>query len=362
MKNEFIDKIAKIRPWGTIIIEDSILCDGKNNYGMDDGKNITCYTHIHNDHIGGLEDALGRINSHVYATDITKKLSSALFMHDNTEWIKERTNYLGLKINETISINNFEITFKKSHHILGSGQLLVRKNKHSILYSNDFIFEGTHIEKDVDYLILDTTHGPHSENQDFDNVVETKKKIIKKTKEIMDGPKKQLNIHASRGTLQLVMSWLRNEVDEYIPFLATKKDTNLAKGYTIYGYTCGKIEDDDENFRRYFENEHPYIRFIANKRETDCEIVEPVVPSIRVGSSSTTSLENPSQMYIVNLKEHATVSEVCKYVNLTNPKHIILDNSVRVTNPENATYLKEILKSDFSVSLSPEKHPNLEET
>jgi len=361
MKNEFINKIAKIRPWGTIIIEDSILCDGKNYYGLEDGKNITCYTHIHADHIDGLEDALGRTNSHVFATDITKNLSSALFMQD-TQWIRERTNYYGLKINETIPISNFEITFKKTHHILGSGQLLVRKNKHSILYSSDFVLEGTHIEKDVDYLILDTTHGTHSENQDFDDVKESKKKIIKKTEEIMDSPKKQLNIHASRGTLQLVMSWLRNEVDEYIPFLATKKDTNLAKGYTIYGYNCGKIEDDDENFTRYSKNEHPYIRFISSKRETDCEIVEPAVPSIRVGSSSTTSLENPSQMYIVNLKEHATVSEVCEYVKQTNPKHIILDNSSRVANPENATYLKEILtKSGFSVSLSPEKHPNLEE-
>jgi len=362
MKNEFINKIAKIRPWGTIIIEDSILCDGKNYYGMDDRKNITCYTHIHDDHIGGLEDALGRINSRVYATDVTKILSSALFMQD-TEWIKERTNYYGLKFNETVSIGNFEITFKKAHHVLGSAQLLVRKNKHSILYSSDFILEGTQIEKDVDYLILDTTHGKHSEKQDFDDVVEAKKKIIKKTKEIMDGPKKQLNIHGSRGTLQLVMSWLRNEVDEYIPFLATKKEVNLAKAYTIYGHDCGKIEDDDENFLRYFKNEHPYIRFISNKRQTDCETIEPVIPSIRVGSSSVTSLENLSQMYIVNLKEHATVSEVCEYVELTNPKHIILDNSLRVSNPENATYWKEILtKSGFTVSLSPEKHPNLEKT
>jgi len=359
MKNEFINKIAKIRPWGTLVIEDSILCDGKNFYGMDDGKNISCYTHIHSDHLNGLEDALGRSNSHVFATDITKNFSSALFMQD-TEWIKERTNYYGLKFNEVAYVGFFEISFKKAHHILGSGQLLVRHQNHSILYSSDFILEGTHFEKDVDYLILDTTHGKHSESQDFDDTLESKKKIIAKTKEIMEDSKKQLNIHASRGTLQLVMSWIRDEVDESIPFLAKKKDANLAKAYTIYGHRCGKIEDDDQNFRKYFENEHPYIRFLVNPVETSCEIIEPIIPSIRVGSSSMTNLVTDSRMYIVNLKEHATVSDVCKYVNKINPKHIILDNSSRVANPENASYLHEILtKEGFTVSLSPEKHPKL---
>lgn len=326
---------------------------------MDDGKNIACYTHIHNDHIAGLEDALGGKKSHVFATEITKDLASALFMQD-TEWIKDRINFHGLKINETFPVADFEITFKKAHHILGSGQLLVRKKKNSVLYSSDFILEGTHIEKDVNYLILDVTHGKHSENQDFDDILESKKKIIKKTKEIMDEPKKQLNIHASRGTLQLVMSWLRNEVDEDIPFLANKQEINLAKAYTIYGHRCDVIKDDDVYFQQYLKNEHPYIRFLTNAAETNCEIIEPVVSSIRVGASSMTSLENDSKMYIVNLKEHATVIEVCEYVKQISPEHIILDNSTRVSNPENATYLKEILeKKGYSVYLSPRKHPNL---
>ena len=355
-----IDKIVTIRPWGTIVIEDSVLCDGKNYYGMDDGKNIACYTHIHYDHIGGLEDALGRNNSKVYATDITKNLASALFMQD-TEWIKERINFHGLKINQTAHVDGLDITFRKAHHILGSAQLLVQKKNNSVLYSSDFILEGTHIEKDVNYLILDVTHGKHSEGQNFDDVITSKKKIIAKTKEIMkDDPKKQLNIHASRGTLQLVMSWLRNEVDEDIPFLAKTKEINLAKTYSIYGRETGLIEDDSKTFSKYVKNGHPYIRFLTNNTETNCEIVEPIVPSIRVGASSMTSLENSSKMYIVNLKEHATIDDICEYVKQVDPEHIVLDNSKRVYNPENTIYIKEILeKKGYSIHLSPSKHPNL---
>ena len=66
MNMQNTDDIVKVRPWGTIVIEDAILCDGKNYYGMDDGKSITCYTHIHDDHICGLENSLGGLNSKVY--------------------------------------------------------------------------------------------------------------------------------------------------------------------------------------------------------------------------------------------------------------------------------------------------------
>jgi len=369
MTNGSINKIVTIRPHGTIIIYDSIVCDGAKKFGMEDKKNITCYTHIHSDHICGLDNALGGLNSRVYSTEETKILASELFK-DDYQHVKDRENYFDLAYNEVRKDGDFEITFLKSHHILGSAQLLVRNKKcnpgeRSVLYSSDFILDGTIIAKDVNYLILDATHGKHSESQKFDDVVESKKKIIMKVKEIIATPKKQLNIHASRGTLQLVMSWVRQvvEEDEGIPFLADKIDINLANAYMIYGYFCGKIEDDEQNFLRYRDQKHPYIRFISNKSETSCEIIEPVVPSIRVGSSAATSLENPSRMYIVNLKEHATIDEIKKYVSKISPDKIVLDNSSRTHNPENATYLKEILGEEgYSVYLSPEKHPHLSET
>jgi len=355
----YIDKIAKIRPWGTIVIDDTITCDGGNPHGSEDDKHIACYTHIHHDHIGGLEDSLGRTHSRVYATVETKTLSSALLKRDY-EWIKDRKNYFGLEYNETKPDCDYEITFKKANHILGSGQLLVRKKNISVLYSSDFILSGTVTDIDAKYLILDATHGEHSTKQKFDEVLEGKNNIITKAKEIMDGRKKQLNIHASRGTLQRVMSWIRKEFDDDYPFLANEVDTNLANGYTISGHFCGKIENDDESFLKYFKNDHPYIRFLSSKIETVCELTEPSIPSIRIGSLSATSLENNSNMFIVNLKEHASVEEVRSYVKEIGPEHVIVDNSKRTQNPENATYLKKILENDgFTVSLSPEIHPLL---
>ncbi len=235
---------------------------------------------------------------------------------------------------------------------MGSAQLLVRSSRNSTLYSSDFVLEGTDIVKDVDCMILDATHGEHSENQKFDGVIISKKKIINQAKEILEDNTKQLIIYANRGTLQLVMSWLRGIIDDGIPFLANRKDVNLARIYGIYGHLCGPVEEE-ENFDKYYKSKKRCIwfRVLSSKRPDEN------IPSIRVGSASATSLESSDQQFIVNLKEHATVSEVCKYVQSTNPKHIILDNSSR-SNPQNPVYLKKLLdEMDFSVSLSPEKRP-----
>ena len=352
--NQNINDIVQIRPWGTIVIGDSILCDGKNYLGMDDGKCIACYTHIHDDHIGGLEDALGRFNSKVFATDITKDLSSALLSYD-VEWIKYRENYYGLKNNRPEQVGDFEISFHKANHILGSAQLLIRNNRHSVLYSSDFMLEDTDIVKDVDYLVLDSTHGKHSEKQQFEDVEYSREMIIKKTKKIFDGKQKQLIIYAARGTMQLVMFWIRKELGDEIVFLANKTDVNIARVYGQYDYDCGLVEDD-KKFREYYESRKPFILF----RIRGSSKSEHPITSIRIGATSSSSIKDEQSMSAINLKEHATVSEVCEYVKQIDPKHIIMDNSERTKNPDNASYLKNILtEMGFSVSLSPQKHPQL---
>ncbi len=349
--NPNINDIVRIRPWGTILIANSILCDGKNAFGMDDGKSITCYTHIHEDHICGLEDALGRSNSRVYATEITKKLSSALLSYDS-EWIKDRKNYYGLEYGIPVQQGNFEISFHKAEHILGSAQLLVSTDRYRVLYSSDFILNNTSIVKDVNYLILDTTHGKHSETQQFEDKESSRTMIINQAKKILDGNTKQLIIYAARGTMQLVMSWLRKELGNEIIFLANKTDVNIARVYGEYGYMCGKI-DDDTKFQEYYNSKKSFIWF----RTRSSSKPEQSISSIRVGSASITSINSDHLQSTINLKEHSTVSEICDYVKKINPKHVILDNSQRTNNPENAAYLKKILTDlDFSVSLSPEKY------
>ena len=368
-KNE-LSKLARVRPDGTIVMHDEILCDGADPHGFEVGKNITCYSHIHDDHIKGLDDRLGAPDSRVYSTEDTKKLASALFQFDS-EWINERTNYEGREFGKahakTVETNSksFEISFLQSHHILGSAQILVRGNKNSVLYSSDFLLKGTveHVEKNVDCLILDATHGEHSERQDFDEPKDARIKVIKKVKEEVEkardnGDPPRMNVQAHRGTIQLVMSWIREHVDLDTRFVTNRKDMNVARIYSDMGHECGVVEDEDYKIDKFFRNQSfiHFLPFMSMKPE--CEIIDPL-PSFRVGSTSNTDVENPEGMYRINLKEHATVPEVMEYVRECNPKHVVIDNSSR-TKPNNAVYLSHKIKDlGFNVSLSPESNPGL---
>lgn len=354
-----LQKIVNIRPWGTIILFDKIICDGPNQDGAEDGKKISCFTHIHDDHIKGLDCVLGGINSEVYSTNETKELASALFAENGVEWMSDRENFKGLALKDVVHTNGFDISFENTNHILGSAQLVVRKNEQSICYSSDFMLKNTSIPKDIKYLILDTTHGEHSENQRFDSPTDSKRMIVEKVREILNSSNKRVNIHASRGTLQLAMSWLKDEFDE-LPFFASAKDTSIAKKYTSLGHNCGRIiVDKDENFIPIFRDGEPFIRFLTTKKNSECELVEPRINSIKIGSTTSTSLISDSGMYLVNLQEHASVDEMIEYVEQVSPEHIILDNSKRINGKDNATYLeKKFREKSFSVSKSPDIHPS----
>ena len=337
---------AIVRPWSTIVVKNKILCDSfRDSNDLDTEKQISCFTHIHEDHISGLEDALGR--KFVLSTNETKELASALLKGDSdADWVRERTNYYGLKLGQKKSFDGTDVSFRKANHILGSAQLLVRGQNESVLYSSDFMLEGTDCEIDEDYLILDSTHGEFSKRQEFESMLEGKKKIIDKAKQELSTGLRQLIIHANRGTMQKVMSWLRKEFDDDIPFLAPRIEKNIADVYTKFHFPCGDVEDWEEAGEAYVKNGHPFIRFLPINSIQQCQLVEPIIHSIRVGASISSNLSQPEGMYVVNLQEHATVNEIFDYLNMIKPKHIIIDNSIRIQNPANAQSLYDILNKN----------------
>lgn len=223
------------------------------------------------------------------------------------------------------------------------------------------MLEGTDCEiDDIDYLILDSTHGEFSKRQEFESMLEGKKKIIGKVKQELSTGLRQLIIHANRGTMQKVMSWLRKEVD--VPFLAPRIEKNIADVYTKFHFPCGDVEDWEEKGIDYVKRGYPFIRFLPINSIQQCQLVEPITHSIRVGASITSNLSQPEGMFVVNLQEHATINEIFDYVNRIKPKHIIVDNSQRVQNPANAQSLCNLLNKkrldwNPSVKLSPNIHP-----
>ena len=147
-----LSKFINIRRNGTIVLANSILCDGNDEGGMDFGKNITCYTHSHADHLRGLDERLGVPNAEVYCSAATQKIASAIYQTSGTAMLHERTNFYDLDIPETVSLDvpnsgfsSVKLSLKKCHHILGSASVLVEADDSSIFYAGDFLKEGTHV-------------------------------------------------------------------------------------------------------------------------------------------------------------------------------------------------------------------------
>lgn len=361
MSNNDILKIAKVRPNGSIIINDDVRCDGDDFAGIDIHIPTACFTHIHDDHIRALPDAIAQC-SNVLVTQLTKELANVMFRNTGNDatWLNDRSNFIGMEFGEKNNkkINGCEISFIKCNHILGSAQLLVRAPNFTVLYSSDFSVPGTEIVKDVDYLILDSTHGAFSRNQKFEPPSAAHKLTIDKAKEIIEYRNKPLIIRAHRGTLQKVMSWLRPEIDEHIPFFANSVEKNIASIYSRHGFECGEIKNEEE-WEKYYLKNHPFVRFLAiGTNPLECELIYPPVPSIRIGSSTSSTLTNVNDMFTVNLKEHATIDDVIIYTKQMNPKYVIIDNSSRVANPDNAKSLFNEIQKIKPTLLSPEFHPN----
>jgi len=356
------ENFIKIRPFGGIIIFDSILCDGEDKHI--DTTNISCFTHIHEDHIKGIEDLLAKPNSIVLTTDLTKELIGAM---KGRGFIKlKKDSFLGLKYDKIKSVDEYKISFHRANHILGTGQLLVRGNQGSVLYSSDFMLKGTDTDfKDIDVLILDGNHGSPSIPQNLLEPSKAKKELNNIIHKEINVRRRQINLRAHVGTLQKIMVWCDEMCPKNIPFFANPKDIEIASVYRNHSYDFREIKSDKEHeFTEITQFEQPYIHFLRLSAPKElCEIQDPMVTTVHF-SDIRYSYDNTEQ-YVrnsgINLKEHATHNEILDYVEKIKPKMVVVDNSpTRLATSKNAIDLANAIEKKLKIpsTFLPKKRPS----
>lgn len=356
-----VDDFVKIRPFGGIVIFNSILCDGEDKHI--DQSSIFCYTHIHTDHIIGFEDALSKPNTTVLTTEITKKLISTL---KGKGFVALKNNFYGLDYNEIKKIDDFEISFRKANHILGSGELLVRGPIGSVLYSSDFMLKGTDTNiKDVDVLVLDANHGSEDIPQDFLEPSEARKKMNEILQREIGVRSRQVNIRAHVGTLQKIMAWCDSACQKHVPFFANAKDISISDVYREEMGDFREIKSDKSNeFYEISKFEHPYVHFLRLSAPLEpCETQDPMVTSIHFsdGRYNYDHTNDYARIAGINLKEHASLLEILEYVDTIKPKMVVVDNGpARLGNPKNAIDLSKTIQKKLGIKAiySPEKRPS----
>lgn len=362
--NSQLSDYVSISPIGkkAIAIFDKIRIDGEKTFN--DNTMISCYSHIHNDHMHGFEDSLGEIGTKIFTTSLTRKM-----LLQAKPSLKIKSSFKGLDNRKVEKIDGFEFSFLRSNHILGSGQILVRGPEGSVLYSSDFMLKGTDTDvSDIDVLVLDANHGSPDISQVFENKKTSKQKLEDYIKKIVKQQQESLIIRAHVGTLQEIILWCDEICQKNIKFFCgDKEQVAFAEVYAEEKeINLREIQVNDFEVSRLLSLEIPMIRFLAGftGNITECEQIEPMIPSIHFSGTrvSYDSTSNLSRMASINLQEHASHLELLNYVELINPKKgIVVDNSpTRTQTEKNSIDLTNTLVKKYSnliVEYQPIKRP-----
>jgi metallo-beta-lactamase family protein len=157
-------------------------------------------THAHLDHIGRLPKLLKEgFQGYIYSTLPTKELAKEILI-DSQKIIEENCREMNrenlyqkedieklmarwqtIDYHQKLSLDDFEIEFYNSGHILGSAFIKIN----NIVFSGDLGNKGKSLNQDledlppVDYLVLESTYGDRN-HQDLENRQEILEKILER--------------------------------------------------------------------------------------------------------------------------------------------------------------------------------------
>jgi Cft2 family RNA processing exonuclease len=321
MPIDALKDLAKIRPWGTVLLGTNVRCDG---LGIgDETRRIACFSHIHDDHIDGFLDSLTQCHA-VIASKPTMELLIGL----KGKWLTSKSNLKGIEYGKPFPYGGEKVTLYDSNHILGSSQILVEDEAgHRILYSGDFNMPGADADniRDVDLLVLDSTHGEprYGKRSPAEEMIQ---ELIMRVREEVERLQPVI-IRSTRGKMQKLMHILRSEVRKTVPFVSLDVDRRLAEVYSTYDMPSGEIVvEESDDFQEILKRSEPYVRFYPFGPNLPCELNG--VRSIRVGTPPEYS-DQVTNMFSINLSDHASFDSIMQYVKHVNPKFVITDGSCR---------------------------------
>ena len=325
MSSDNLLSLAGVRPWGTILLGQSVRCDGAGIIEEDIvNRRLSCYSHIHLDHMTGFHDSL-QDSDLVLVTKATRDL----LIRWKGPWLRRKRNLVGVDFHHAIEFRGDKITLLPSGHMLGSAQVLVESDGLKALYSGDFNMPGAATIDSVDVLILDPTHGdpesrlhPHAERQlDYLEML-----VSERLRERMP-----VLVRAPNGKLQYLMRHLRNRLSGDTMFVSDTDGIALADTYSSFAMPCGSVVNEDSQtfYALASDAGTPYVRFSGMQAPVP-PFESDKIRTIRVGTRPDYS--NPdTDNYQISLSDHADYDGIMRYVNALNPRLVIVDNSVRAS-------------------------------
>ncbi|MDA8030095.1 MAG: hypothetical protein MPK62_02990 [Alphaproteobacteria bacterium] len=349
---------ASISKNGSILIGKNTVVDG-----FDYDRDVGVFTHIHTDHMKHFNTALHEC-SIIYVSKPTLDLiaayddsydlntSSAAFFESRhiraIDWDVPQVPFRDSRRLNNEQIYSDKITIYRSHHILGSSQVLVvTDDQKRVVYSSDFAYPKTSAIN-CDVLVLDSTHGDPMFNAPVDGPSLENRLVECVKEEIKNG--RPISIRAHVGRLQYTMHILSEHLGSNIRFLANHKNIRLSAVYQRYNMPIRELVDSDSlRADQITAGDFPFIEFkTMPEAKSDSELERSAVFQLggQIMGPRTTIRQNENGSYSIEFGDHSTYDGILDYVRKSSPKLVITDSKRSSWGSRLAEHIKEKLDID----------------
>jgi len=303
---------ASISEKGAVLLGRRVACDS-----FDETRPLRVVTHVHYDHLTGLQRSLQKCEA-VVMTPATKDLLEVM----RGPLFLMRGNVKALAYGETLTIDeNERLTLYRADHILGAAQVLVEDEDGTrCVYTGDFRLSQTPIIK-ADVLVIEATYGNPFQVRPFGRVVENALVSLVESG-LRQGPVYVFGYH---GKLQEVMQILHSN-HVRAPFVVPEKVFHVSKICERYGMRLGKyLLSSDNEAKAMTEKGEPHVAFyhMNSRRYVGKEALRISVSGWEFSSPRRQIADNE---HVIALSDHSDFNGLLRYVRESMPKLVITDN------------------------------------
>jgi len=303
---------ASITEKGAVLLGRRVACDS-----FDRTRPVRVVTHVHYDHLNGLQQSLRNCESVVMTPatrDLLEVMRSPLFLMMG--------NVKTLAYEETLTVSqNERLTLHRADHILGAAQVLVEDEDGTrCVYTGDFRLFQTPI-LDADVLVIEATYGNPFQIRPFGRVVEDALVSLVESG-LKRGP---VYIFGYHGKLQEVMQILYNNKVR-APFVVPEKVFQVSKICERHGMRLGRyLHSSDDEAKTITEKGEPHVAFyhMNSRRYVGNEAFRISVSGWEFSSPRRQIADNE---HVIALSDHSDFNGLLRYVRESKPKLVITDN------------------------------------
>ena len=310
MPGPVVDVLAS----GAVCLGSKVVCDG-----FAEAYPFRVQTHIHDDHMGEFDKSKG-LQDFLMSPE-----TYALLVADRNADLEIRENFHQVdRCKEHVLSDGSKLSLMPSNHMLGSCQVALElPDGIRIGYSGDFGWPLNDVIN-VDELVVDSTYGAPGSVRRYTQA-EAEGALL----EIVGGRLRYGSVHvyAHRGTIERVLQVLGGNVG--VPILATQRLIREVEVYQYYGFAIGNLDAIDSDAGRTAMKEQSYVRLYS---KGDNFGNEPVGETSVICSAYMTDPNHPlmkysERAYRVAMSNHADFHETLAYVDATEAKKVVTDNT-----------------------------------